>query len=256
MRAKDFIVEKVITEKNVPTNPSKWSYYKNQAKKKFDVYPSAYANAWAAKKYKAAGGKWKTESVEHNKPITELNIAGETTKNLEYYYNRFKDAKTPTEMQILRAIRKELDRRNGRQPIAADKYTTENAFGITQSELMQKIKDEPNVGIKAKLLAKLKILQKPYFIINKNKPASDQNIQRFKTELEAAKWLQKNGPMFSHGGRDFEIYKGDPEQLSEAEQSPYAIGMAKAMKMYKDKPPLAKKTIKKAHEIAKAIQKD
>jgi len=46
-------------EENKPTNPSKWSYYKSQAKKKFDVYPSAYANAWAAKQYKAAGGGWK-----------------------------------------------------------------------------------------------------------------------------------------------------------------------------------------------------
>ena len=49
----------LFVEKNVPTNPSKWSYYKSQAKKKFDVYPSAYANAWAAKQYKAAGGSWK-----------------------------------------------------------------------------------------------------------------------------------------------------------------------------------------------------
>ena len=49
----------LFLEKNVPTNPSKWAYYKGQAKKKFDVYPSAYANAWAAKKYKAAGGGWK-----------------------------------------------------------------------------------------------------------------------------------------------------------------------------------------------------
>ena len=48
-----------LVEKNVPTNPSKWSYYKAQAKKKFDVYPSAYANAWAAKQYKKAGGGWK-----------------------------------------------------------------------------------------------------------------------------------------------------------------------------------------------------
>ena len=48
-----------LVEKNVPTNPSKWAYYKAQAKKKFDVYPSAYANGWAAKKYKAAGGGWK-----------------------------------------------------------------------------------------------------------------------------------------------------------------------------------------------------
>ena len=63
-----FIEEKfeMFFEKNVPTNPSKWSYYKSQAKKKFDVYPSAYANAWAAKQYKAAGGGWRTtkENVE------------------------------------------------------------------------------------------------------------------------------------------------------------------------------------------------
>ena len=48
-----------LVEKNVPTQPAKWSYYKSQAKKKFDVYPSAYANAWAAKQYKKAGGGWK-----------------------------------------------------------------------------------------------------------------------------------------------------------------------------------------------------
>jgi len=51
----------IFLEKNVPTSPSKWSYWKGQAKKKFDVYPSAYANGWAAKMYKDAGGKWKTE---------------------------------------------------------------------------------------------------------------------------------------------------------------------------------------------------
>jgi len=44
---------------NVPTNPALWSAKKAQAKKKFKVYPSAYANAWAAKQYKAAGGGWK-----------------------------------------------------------------------------------------------------------------------------------------------------------------------------------------------------
>ena len=55
----------MLTEKNKPTDPKKWAYYKSQAKKKFDVYPSAYANAWAAKKYKAAGGGWrKDEEVE------------------------------------------------------------------------------------------------------------------------------------------------------------------------------------------------
>lgn len=57
-----------LEEKNCPTNPSKWSYYKSQAKQKFDVYPSAYANGWASKQYKAAGGGWKQcagESMEN-----------------------------------------------------------------------------------------------------------------------------------------------------------------------------------------------
>jgi hypothetical protein len=31
---------------------------KAEAKRKFDVYPSAYANAWAAKEYKSRGGSW------------------------------------------------------------------------------------------------------------------------------------------------------------------------------------------------------
>ena len=51
-----------LLEKNVPTDKSKWAYYKSQAKKKFDVYPSAYANAWAAKMYKKAGGGWRKQS--------------------------------------------------------------------------------------------------------------------------------------------------------------------------------------------------
>ena len=51
-----------IDEKNVPTSPEKWSKAKAQAKAKFDVYPSAYANGWAAKKYKEMGGGWKSVS--------------------------------------------------------------------------------------------------------------------------------------------------------------------------------------------------
>lgn len=50
----------LFLEKNCPTDPAKWSASKAAAKSKFDVYPSAYANGWAAKNYKAKGGGWKT----------------------------------------------------------------------------------------------------------------------------------------------------------------------------------------------------
>lgn len=53
-----------LDEKNVPTSPEKWAQAKAQAKAKFDVYPSAYANGWAAKKYKSMGGGWKSVSEE------------------------------------------------------------------------------------------------------------------------------------------------------------------------------------------------
>ena len=48
-----------LIEKSDPTDPAKWAASKAAAKKKFDVYPSAYANAWAAKNYKAKGGGWR-----------------------------------------------------------------------------------------------------------------------------------------------------------------------------------------------------
>jgi hypothetical protein len=50
----------LFLEKNCPTDPAKWSASKSAAKSKFDVYPSAYANGWAAKNYKGKGGGWKT----------------------------------------------------------------------------------------------------------------------------------------------------------------------------------------------------
>jgi len=50
----------LFLEKNCPTDPGKWSASKSAAKSKFDVYPSAYANGWAAKNYKGKGGGWKT----------------------------------------------------------------------------------------------------------------------------------------------------------------------------------------------------
>ena len=62
-----------LDEKNVPTSPEKWAQAKAQAKAKFDVYPSAYANGWAAKKYKEMGGGWKTESTIVDDAVKFIN---------------------------------------------------------------------------------------------------------------------------------------------------------------------------------------
>ena len=39
-----------------PTNPALYAQVKAETKRKFDVYPSAYANAYLVKTYKKRGG--------------------------------------------------------------------------------------------------------------------------------------------------------------------------------------------------------
>jgi hypothetical protein len=51
--------KKKSSGKNVPNNPSLWSSCKAWAKSTFDVYPSAYANGAAAKRYRSKGGTWR-----------------------------------------------------------------------------------------------------------------------------------------------------------------------------------------------------
>ena len=49
-----------IAAKHKPNNPKLWSKCIAEAKKKFKVFPSAYANGFAARLYKKKGGTWKT----------------------------------------------------------------------------------------------------------------------------------------------------------------------------------------------------
>jgi hypothetical protein len=52
------------TKANEPTDPELWAESIREAKKKFRVYPSAYANAWAARRYKAKGGTWRSATKD------------------------------------------------------------------------------------------------------------------------------------------------------------------------------------------------
>ena len=46
-------------KKRTPTKPDLWQRAIAAAKRKFDVYPSAYANGWALQWYKKKGGGWR-----------------------------------------------------------------------------------------------------------------------------------------------------------------------------------------------------
>ena len=91
-----------LEEKNVPTSPEKWARAKAAAKSKFSVYPSAYANGWASKKYKSMGGGWRSSNEEvelhettkivNDGGVMNVHHNGQHTGNI---MKSFSDKKTP-----------------------------------------------------------------------------------------------------------------------------------------------------------------
>jgi hypothetical protein len=83
-----------LDEKNKPTNPELWSRAIAQAKSKFDVYPSAYANGWASKWYKERGGGWKSvaEAMEvGDDPVNQGTPEGLTKRGPKTVLKKFKE---------------------------------------------------------------------------------------------------------------------------------------------------------------------
>jgi hypothetical protein len=72
----------VLDEKSAtPTNPELYARVKAEAKKKFDVYPSAYANAWLVREYKKRGGGYRSEKADDGdyeesvEDLTEMQLS-------------------------------------------------------------------------------------------------------------------------------------------------------------------------------------
>jgi hypothetical protein len=62
LKGRQLVTKKKTTKKksgSTPTNPALYARVKAEAKRKFDVYPSAYANGWLVRTYKARGGGYK-----------------------------------------------------------------------------------------------------------------------------------------------------------------------------------------------------
>jgi hypothetical protein len=58
---------KATKKRPVPTNPALYARVKAEAKRKFKVYPSAYANGWLVKTYKQRGGRYRMGVARKNK---------------------------------------------------------------------------------------------------------------------------------------------------------------------------------------------
>ena len=56
-----------MAQKAIPTNKALYNRVKAEAKRKFAVYPSAYANGWLVQEYKRRGGTYRTTTVKRKK---------------------------------------------------------------------------------------------------------------------------------------------------------------------------------------------
>lgn len=52
--------------KNVPTDKALYARVKAEAKRRFKVFPSAYASGWLVREYKKRGGKYRTATGKGN----------------------------------------------------------------------------------------------------------------------------------------------------------------------------------------------
>src|SRR6056300_1303276 len=97
-------------------------------------------------------------------------------------------------------------------------------------------------------------------VANMSKHQNESGYQdMFKKELEkAGKGIGAMTPAEKKAffNKIDDKYKAKNEDIKEAVDNPYAVGMAVAKKSTGDKPPLKKSTITKAHDIAKSIKKD
>ena len=62
-----------VEKANTPTDPELYARVKAEAKAKFDVYPSAYANAWLVREYKKRGGGYRVTKENVEKVAEDLS---------------------------------------------------------------------------------------------------------------------------------------------------------------------------------------
>jgi hypothetical protein len=141
-----------------PTNPALWARAKAAARSKFDVYPSAYANGWAAKWYKSKGGGWRmSEETTSNEGVvaqvfdgpspTETSPDGLGTYGSGYDYVGYAENKqySMKEKQLKESIKKIIrkhlrEQEGGDEPVEVG--ADQESVTITlDKDLAQKLHD-------------------------------------------------------------------------------------------------------------------
>jgi len=100
-------VKESINEENEPNNPALWSRAVAAAKAKYDVYPSAYANAFASKWYKEKGGTWKTTSESVNE--ADINVDLYRGKQSWVIGPKFAEVASDSDIQLMVRLKRVND---------------------------------------------------------------------------------------------------------------------------------------------------
>jgi len=136
--------EKKGKKRPKPTNPALWARAKAAARAKFDVYPSAYANGWAAKWYKSKGGGWRmseaypAQAMESPFP-SAASPEGTGTGGSGYDFVGYAENKQTTMKDKLKeAIKKMIIEAEDEMDVEADKETVTITL---DRELAQKLHD-------------------------------------------------------------------------------------------------------------------
>ena len=128
-----------------PTNPALWARAKSAARSKFDVYPSAYANGWAAKWYKSKGGGWRmseaypAQAMESPYP-SDGTMVGSGTNGSGYDFVGYAESKKTMNKQQLKEAIKRMIREIEQDDVSVD-AEKESVTITLDRELAQKLHD-------------------------------------------------------------------------------------------------------------------
>jgi hypothetical protein len=132
-----------------PTNPALWARAKSAARSKFDVYPSAYANGWAAKWYKSKGGGWRMSEAypaqAMESPFPEDGMmtgsgTGSGTNGSGYDFVGYAESKKTMNKQQLKEAIKRMIREMEQDDVSVD-AEKESVTITLDRELAQKLHD-------------------------------------------------------------------------------------------------------------------
>lgn len=96
-----YVSTEKFEKRSVPENPDLYARVKAEAKAKFDVYPSAYANAWLVREYKKRGGTYR---IAKEGEVTTSSMTSGMKNPTQGYSQKPSSRKKKKEMKMKKSV--------------------------------------------------------------------------------------------------------------------------------------------------------